>query len=128
MDFVDRLANKNIYVATKVDEHHPVVPISSVIIQGLSASSVVIDEFFDLLGKIITAGDLKQLTLGLANSKKITTLSPHVFDVLSDKCTELKNFELYNTDVIEALEPRKVLHDFFGDVIAKCDKNKLEQM
>ena len=89
MDFIDRLAIKNIHVATKIDGHNPGVPISSVIIQGLSASSVVIDEFFDLLGKIIAVGDLEQLTLGLANSKKITTLSPHVFEVLSDKCTDL---------------------------------------
>ena len=89
MDFIDRLANKKINVATKIDDHHPIVPISSVIIQGLSASSVVIDEFFDLLGKIIAVGDLEKLTLGLANSKKITTLSPHVFEVLSDKCTKL---------------------------------------
>ena len=102
MDFIDRLTKKNIRVATAVDDFSPVVPISSVVIQGLSASSVVIDEFFDLLGKIITAGDLEQLTLGLANSKKITTLSPYVFEVLSDKCTELQKFEFYNTDVIEA--------------------------
>ena len=87
MDFIDRLTKKNIHVATAIDDCSSVVPISSVVIQGLSASSVVIDEFFDLLGKIITAGDLEELTLGLANSKKVTTPSPHVFEVLSDKCT-----------------------------------------
>ena len=69
--------------------------------QGLSASSVVIDEFFDLLGRITKTGDLEQLTFGLANGREITTLSPLVFEVLASKCTQLKQLELYCTNAVE---------------------------
>ena len=113
-DFIDRLANKEIYVATRVDGNHPAVPISSVVMQGLSASPVVIDELFDLLGQIIDAGALQKLVLGFASGKEITHLSPHVFEVLARKCTALKQFELFCTDTMEADQPRQAVHDFFA--------------
>ena len=78
------------------------MPIYSVVMQGLSASPVVIDELFDLLGQIIDAGDLQRLVLGFTDGKEITHLSPHVFEVLARKCTALEQFELFCTDAMEA--------------------------
>ena len=94
------LSRKEIYVANAAYQN-PAVPIHSVLMQGLSASSVVIDELFDLLGQIISAGDLQRLVLGLANGREITHLSPHVFDVLARKCTALEQLELLNTEAME---------------------------
>ena len=113
-DFIDRLKAKDIIVANKVDDEHPAVPIHSVVMQGLSASSVVIDELFDLLGQIIDAGVLRRLVLGFANGREITHLSPHVFEILARKCTALEEFELFGTEAMEEQQPRQVVHDFFG--------------
>ena len=101
-DFIDRLKGKHIYTVTTADCEHPYVPIFSVVMHGLSASSVVIDELFDLLGQIIDAGVLRRLVLGFANGREITHLSPHVFDVLARKCTALEQLELLNTEAMEA--------------------------
>ena len=82
------------------------MPIYSVEMQGLSASSVVIDELFDLLGQIIDAGALQRLELGFANGREITHLSSYVFEILARKCTALEELRLFSTEAMEADQPR----------------------
>ena len=80
---------------------------------GVSGSGVVIDELIDFVGARTDKGALKKLILQFAPNKKMLRLSPHVFDVLSDKCTQLERFELRGTDMIKEAKPREVLQNFF---------------
>lgn len=55
-------------------------------------------------------------------------LTPHVFDVLARKCTNLKKFELRGTQKIKSENAREVLHNFFSSVVSVCDAAKLTDL
>ena len=108
----------------KIDNHEKLgekCVITSVEMQGVSGSKIVIDELIDFMGRNIKKGKLKKLVMDIAPHKDLDGLTPVVFRTLAAKCTKFERFELYGTARLENPQPREVLHDFFCDVLNACD-------
>ena len=95
---------------------------------GVYGSSIVIDEIIDCFGMKILEDKLESITLDILPHKNLTVLTPHVFDVLARKCSNLKKFELRGTQKIKSENARGVLHNFFSSVVSVCDPAKLTDL